>query len=98
MTTKLSGCAHKRGGLFTFGPRLVSGVFGLVLLLGMGSMAHASAILTNAGFGANTLAPNDDGSTGAVNIGFTVNLFGASYSQLFVNNNGNVTFSAPLVS
>jgi hypothetical protein len=31
-----------------------------------------------------------------VPIGFTINLFGTSYSNLYVNNNGNVTFDNPL--
>jgi hypothetical protein len=48
------------------------------------------------GFSTNTLPANDDESTGQVNIGFTINLFGTSYSKLYVNNNGNVTFDASL--
>ncbi|MCL1860402.1 MAG: PEPxxWA-CTERM sorting domain-containing protein [Proteobacteria bacterium] len=48
------------------------------------------------GFNSNTLAENDDFYTGLVNIGFTVNFFGNEYSQLYVNNNGNVTFDSPL--
>jgi hypothetical protein len=48
------------------------------------------------GFDTSTLPANDDGSTGLVNIGFTVNFFGLSFSQLYVNNNGNVTFDAQL--
>jgi len=48
------------------------------------------------GFGSNTLAPNDDYYTGLVDIGFTVNFFGKEYSQLYVNNNGNVTFDYAL--
>jgi hypothetical protein len=48
------------------------------------------------GFSTNVLGANDDGSTGQVNIGFTINLFGTSYSKLYVNNNGNVTFDSPL--
>lgn len=43
----------------------------------------------------NVLPPNDDGSTGAVPLGFTPDFFGQSYSTLYVNNNGNVTFDAP---
>src|SRR6185436_2879279 len=35
--------------------------------------AYAGAVLPNAGFTANTLAPNDDGSTGLVSVGFTLN-------------------------
>ncbi|HEX6901892.1 MAG TPA: nidogen-like domain-containing protein [Thermoanaerobaculia bacterium] len=49
-----------------------------------------------AGFDAVEVPPNDDGSVGPVPIGSTLNFFGASYSSLFVNNNGNVTFDAPL--
>jgi Nidogen-like/PEP-CTERM motif len=44
----------------------------------------------------NTLAANDDGSTGLVNIGFAINFYGVMQSNLYVNNNGNVTFTGPL--
>jgi hypothetical protein len=47
-------------------------------------------------FNSNTLSRNDDGSTGQVNIGFNINFFGQNYSQLYVNNNGNVTFTNSL--
>ena len=43
-----------------------------------------------------TLPANDDGSTGNINIGFNINFFGGLYSSLYVNNNGNVTFSSPM--
>ncbi len=56
--------------------------------------AWANPILTNAGFNANTLPANDDNSTTAVSIGFSVNFFGTTATQLFVNNNGNVTFNS----
>jgi hypothetical protein len=56
----------------------------------------AQAQMRLVGYNTDTLAANDDGSTGLVNIGFTINFFGMSYSQLYVNNNGNVTFDAPL--
>ncbi len=49
-----------------------------------------------AGFNANTLAANDDGSTGLVPVGFNLNFFGQLFNSLFVNNNGNVTFNAAL--
>ncbi len=54
-----------------------------------------STILQLPGFTANQLAANDDGSTDAVTLPFSVNFFGTSYNQLFVNNNGNVTFGQP---
>lgn len=51
------------------------------------------------GFNANTLPPNDDGSTfEPVPLGFEVNLFGTRTNQVFVNNNGNVTFDFRLSS
>ena len=46
------------------------------------------------GFDVNSLAANDDQSTGLVDIGFGISFFGKAYSQLYVNNNGNVTFDA----
>jgi hypothetical protein len=55
-----------------------------------------SAIRDLPGFRANTLAANDDGSTGLVPIGFNVNYFGLVRDHLFVNNNGNVTFDEAL--
>lgn len=41
------------------------------------------------------LLPRDDTSSAAVPIGFPINFFGVTHTQLFVNNDGNVTF-APL--
>lgn len=58
--------------------------------------AFADPILTNPGFNANVLPANDDGSTGLVNMGFAVNFFGTNASQLYVNNNGNVSFLSSL--
>lgn len=44
----------------------------------------------------NVLPRNDDGWVGPVAIGFPVNFFGVNYSQLYVNNNGNVSFTGGL--
>ena len=44
----------------------------------------------------NTLLRNDDNSTGLVSTGFTLNFFGFTSTQLYVNNNGNATFTGPL--
>jgi uncharacterized repeat protein (TIGR01451 family) len=43
-----------------------------------------------------TLPACDDCSSEAIDIGFTVKFFGQEYSQVYVNNNGNVTFDGPL--
>lgn len=62
--------------------------------LALAAPAHAAAILP--GFDSNVLGPNDDGSTGLVPLGFTVDFFGTDYGSAYVNNNGNITFDAPL--
>jgi Ca2+-binding RTX toxin-like protein len=54
-----------------------------------------------AGYGENALIPNDDGSSAAIDItsifGATgLDFFGTNYTQLFVNNNGNITFNGSL--
>ena len=53
--------------------------------------------ITNAirsGFDQQFLGRNDDGSTDLVPIGFAINFLGGSNTMLYVNNNGNVTFSS----
>ena len=55
---------------------------------------YADAI--RSGFNGNTLAANDDESTGAVALGFTANFFGNSRTQVFVNNNGTVSFDSAM--
>lgn len=57
---------------------------------------HAGAIHDATLFTDYTLPRNDDGSTGQVALGFTLNFYGANYSSLYVNNNGNVTFDQPM--
>lgn len=42
------------------------------------------------------LERNDDGSTGAIGLGFDFEFFGGTFNQFFINNNGNVTFTGPL--
>ncbi|MCU1238433.1 MAG: hypothetical protein JWP63_6400 [Candidatus Solibacter sp.] len=36
---------------------------------------------------------NDDGFRGPIGLGFSLNFFGNTYSQIFANNNGNVSFT-----
>ncbi len=52
------------------------------------------------GFGTQLLAVTDDGSSSAIDITAVfsggLNLFGAVYRQIYINNNGNVTFTSPL--
>lgn len=66
----------------------------LAATLMISPVVQASPIVT--GFNSSTLPANDDGSTGLVGLGYSLNFFGNTYSSLFVNNNGNVTFNSAL--
>ena len=39
---------------------------------------------------------NDDGSSPLINLPFTFNFYGTSYTSVFINNNGNITFNRGL--
>ena len=70
-------------------------LFVIVVAVLAPTAARAQAIVP--GFNASALAENDDGSTGAVPIGFPINFFTQTpATTLFVNNNGNVTIESPL--
>jgi hypothetical protein len=72
-------------------------VAAVLTLAGLPGLASAAApIRTFTGSAANSLAANDDGSTGLESVGFTLNFFGSNYSNLYVNNNGTLTFTGPL--
>jgi hypothetical protein len=68
-------------------------VCGLVLMLAVGPVLGTTI---RPGFDSSDLYPNDDESTGQVPIGFTINFFGSTWSTLYANNNGNLTFTEPL--
>jgi hypothetical protein len=71
-------------------------LLGAALAASVACAAPASAAVVRSGFDSLTLAANDDGSTGLVNVGFAGNFFGFNFTQAYVNNNGNITFTAPL--
>src|SRR5438093_2351098 len=52
-----------------------------------------SAVLP--GFDGTPMFHSDDGGVGPISLGFSINFFGKSYNQLFINNNGNVSLDAP---
>jgi hypothetical protein len=56
----------------------------------------SSAIQVVPGFGSTTLPPSDNGSSGAVALPFPITFTTNSYSSVYINTNGNVTFDAPL--
>lgn len=62
---------------------LYTNTFGSVLVTTGGGNANGAG---------NPSGRNDDGFTGPVDLGFTLNFFGTNYTQFFINNNGNVSF------
>jgi hypothetical protein len=85
--------------------RVLSPLIVAVLLLGhvagLGRPLPAAAegpdaIVDLAGCTTSSLAANDDGSTGFLNLGFQANFYGNRFTGLYINNNGNVTFSQRL--
>jgi hypothetical protein len=75
--------------------RFLQGVTLVAVGLSLMWAQPAEAQIRGALGGYTTLAANDDGSSGLVSIGFSINFFGVTYSDLYVNNNGNVTFNNP---
>lgn len=63
--------------------------------LGMAILGLSHAQIRS-GFDSFSLAANDDLSTDLVPIGFELDFFGGLRDQLYVNNNGNVTFDNAL--
>ena len=64
------------------------GIGGVVVMTGGG----------NANGAGNLTGRNDDGFSGPINLGFTLNFFGTNYNSFFINNNGNVSFGAGIES
>ena len=69
-------------------------VLGVALAISA-TVGYAGAI-HDSGLFTNVLPANDDGSTGLVNLGFTANINSTNFTQTYVNNNGNITFTNPL--
>ncbi|MFL5935670.1 MAG: nidogen-like domain-containing protein [Gaiellaceae bacterium] len=59
-------------------------------------VSGASAVVDDPGCRAVDLPRNDDGSSAAVPLPFAANFYGRTYTFLYVNNNGNVTFDRQL--
>ncbi len=51
------------------------------------------AVINDAGCSTYSLPRGDDVGTSAVSLGFNVNWFGTSYSQILINNNGGISFN-----
>jgi hypothetical protein len=81
---------------FVAGFLLLSAAFGVHTALGDGDAAGVAAIKGLAACTNESLPANDDSSSAAIPIGFPIDFFGQTYTTLFVNNNGNVTFDTSL--
>ena len=58
--------------------------------------APSHAVLALAGCADNVLPAEDEISSDEIDLPFEINFFGRTYTSIFVNNNGNVTFDLPL--
>ncbi|WP_373538800.1 nidogen-like domain-containing protein [Chamaesiphon sp.] len=67
----------------------------IALSVAMTGAASAAAIRMGS-FTSNTIPANDDDSSPLTALGFTADFFGTTYSNAYVNNNGNITFNGPL--
>ncbi len=62
----------------------------------LSGIAYGQAVRNLPGFLTSSVPRNDDGSSSLQPLGFNINFFGKNRSQVYVNNNGNVTFDAGL--
>ncbi len=82
---------------------LLSVLVAVALITLSSSAAHAVPLFDTyggpVGYGTNMLPINDDGSSSAIDLTVAfpggLNFFGGPYTQVYVNNNGNITFNGP---
>lgn len=77
-----------------------SALFSALVLLATVDVAQAVPLINNLGgdrgYGSQALLPNDDSSSAINTLPFSINFFGNNYSNFYINNNGNITFNAPV--
>ncbi len=81
--------------------RLAAALLALGLALPLAQAAPmVNGLGGSSGFGTIAMGRNDDGSSGRIALGsgfpYGIKLFTESFTQLYINNNGNLTFRAPL--
>jgi Zn-dependent metalloprotease/PKD repeat protein len=94
----IQGCANLQAADVTTGDDCAQ-VYFAVSAVRMNQSAQdveGTAVDPDRGCSDHQLARNDDASTGRIDLPFPVNFFGNTHTSLYVNNNGNVTFDAPL--
>jgi len=88
---------------FTLAISLVAGFVSVAVaaLTTVPASAAANAIVPDGDFGNPTftqLPRNDDGSSNFIPFGFDINYYGTEYSGVYINTNGNLTFTGPLAT
>lgn len=65
----------------------------------IGGGIGSALVMTGGGNAANVGGTrNDDGFSGPIALGFTLNFFGTNYTQFWANNNGNISFGAGIAA
>lgn len=100
-TAKIESALVNSGKLITFTRQNNTDTFTysrhrLDLVDALNNMTKPDAMIDEANCLANVLPRNDDESTASVALPFTANFFGTQYGSVYVNNNGNLTFNAPM--
>jgi hypothetical protein len=75
--------------------KTVLGILTITTALAVQVQAQVSTPIL-AGFSSYSLPPEDDGPSALATMPFTINFYGTWYSDVWVNNNGNVTFNSSL--
>lgn len=76
---------------------LASPTFATTSIIPDSALVSSTDYFTN-NLGTSAMDRNDDGSSALINLGFNFTLYGTTYTSLYINNNGNVTFNNPVSS
>jgi len=68
----------------------------LGVILGILIVARSQGGPIRSGFADGAIPASDDGKSGAIDTAFAVNFYGETHTQVYVNNNGNLTFGSNL--
>lgn len=61
-------------------------------------LESSASLQADSVYGQLAMAKNDDNSSNLLDLGFDANFFGTTYNNFYINNNGNITFNAPVSS
>jgi hypothetical protein len=79
--------------------RLAAGFAALLAALVLSAVpasAAPGAVQNITGCQTSALRATDDGSSGQIALGFTAHMYDSAFSDVYINNNGNLTVDAPL--